>query len=574
MNGNNMKRVICIIAALGVLFSCHQPETIEPTTDSIGLSSVSATFIDGDLSSDPTAIFTAQVTNLDEDIVIKVPWFYPEDSDKTITDISKMKITASMDYNCFLSPTLTLLDLNKENMFEFTDGRGEKHKICIRGEIAKLSKKSLVSFAVTEPSLVSILDDENKTVTITISDGIDISACKVEYTISPHATCSLDGLTSVNFNNVKSIDVTAHDGTTASYQVILSDVSLRKIPYGFRSGSESKLWSADLVGMGIGYTSDVNPSLAVLGSNLVVCPGNGDTPFYLNKSNGVKAGDIVLGSAEASGVIKNDDAGHMLIANRTTTDFHIWMTSSVTEAPVELISYTITSGFPLGGKMSVQGDVTGNALIVMPFEAIPNISSENEIIIWEITDGVVAEPRVIALTGFVGLAWNPGYWGSSPDGIPAVAPLTSSLSDGMLFGVYDEDVIYHIDGTTFAMTQKLGSQGDDAWMYNNNSIAVKDFNNARYATLLCSGFFPQWGGVPVLYVYDIANLSTVTGNVNDSPATVLVPECGTFYVNGEGPTGAGDVIIVPSADGYYLNMYYVEHNNRIIEAFQCDCIDK
>ena len=36
----------------------------------------------------------------------------------------------------------------------------------------------------------------------------------------------------------------------------------------------------------------------------------------------------------------------------------------------------------------------------------------------------------------------------------------------------------------------------------------------------------------------------------------------------------GDVILVPSADGYYLNIYCICNNTRVIAAYQVDCIDR
>ena len=36
----------------------------------------------------------------------------------------------------------------------------------------------------------------------------------------------------------------------------------------------------------------------------------------------------------------------------------------------------------------------------------------------------------------------------------------------------------------------------------------------------------------------------------------------------------GDAILVPSSDGYYMNLYYIDNNNLVLGAYQVDCIDK
>jgi hypothetical protein len=112
-----MKTNIKLFAALAALamVACQEPVEVPPTTTSLGINSVSATFLKGDLASNKMAVFTTKVTSLEEDIVIAVPWFFPEDSDNVITDITEMRVTASMDYNCFLEPGLCVLDLTKEN---------------------------------------------------------------------------------------------------------------------------------------------------------------------------------------------------------------------------------------------------------------------------------------------------------------------------------------------------------------------------------------------------------------------------------------------------------------------------
>ncbi len=571
---NKIRKFFGLLALSVAIFGCHKPEIIPPTTTAIGLNSVSAIFNAGKLKNDPSAKFTTTISSPDQlnsNIVINVPWFYPEHSNNIITDITNMRVLVSIDDNCFIEPSVNVLDLTKENHFTFTDGRGEKHKIVITGKIAKLSKCDLLSFSITNPSLVSVLNKENSTITISVNEFTNYTKCKVAYDISPHASCSLDGMETVDFSTINKITVTAHSGATKVYDVILSDAPVEKIPYGFRPNSQEIVWSVDMESLGMMRSAEKNVSLGVLGNNLIICAGNGDTPIYVNRTNGVKVGNISLGSAEATGQIENDEAGNLLICNRSNTEFKIWSTRAVDQSPTLLLSHTVTNGFKLGSKLSVRGDIKSNAIIVVPYEGIDGVSGTNEMVYWTVTGGVISAANTKSITGG---AINQGLsvWGSAPANSPAFVPLSTNVSDGFVFSAYDSNTLFFIKGDDFTMRPMLTDGRTLAWAYNNNCMDVKVFNKARYTIALHCGHFPQWGGVPLLFLYDMTTLSSVTGTVNASPSLVLSHTCSTFYVTGGAAAAGGDVLLYPSPDGYFMNIYYIEHNNRIIESFQVDCI--
>ncbi|MEG2061009.1 MAG: DUF5018 domain-containing protein [Alistipes sp.] len=560
-----MKKLIYILALAGVFASCHEPEKLEPTTTSIGLTSVSAMFNDGDYKDKLEATFSAKITDLSQDIVIVVPWFFPESSDNQITDITNMKVTAAMDYNCFLSPMLGVLDLTKPNYFTYTDGRGEHHDICIRGEIRKLSGNNLLSLSTTNPTVTGVINQAAATITFPVPTATDMSACEVEYSLSAHASSSMDGKATFDFETNKTITITAHDGTKKVYTI--QKVEPPKINYGFRVGSETTKWSINESDAGIAWTADKTVSLAVLGNFLVVSGGDGTAPAYLNRANGQKIGNINIGSADATGSVRNDDAGNLLICNHSSSEFKIWKTTSVTAAPTLLLAYTIDTGFPMGYKIAVQGDINTNALILVTVEGIADVSTSSEIVCWPVTGGVVGAAVKTTLTGVA--------WGNAPANIAGIVPFSANPADGLLMSYYDDDQLYSVNGTTGAASVLLGAQSDGtAWMTNNNSIAIKEFNKARYAALLCTNHFPQWSGVPILFMYDMTELAKATGTIDATPVMVFKPTCRTFYSAGDGVAACGDVILVPSTDGYMLNLYYIEHNNAVIEAYEFDCIQQ
>jgi hypothetical protein len=578
-----MKTNIKLLAALAALamVGCQEPVEVPPTTTSIGIHSVSATFLKGELSTNKMAVFSTSVTSLEEDIVIPVPWFFPEDSNNQITDITEMRVTATMDYNCFLDPGLCVLDLTKENHFDYTDGRGEHHDIVIRGEIRKLPYKQIIDFQVVNPSLITIIDEANKVINISYTDATEpmLGECEVEYSLSPHATISIADEETIDLTTLKEVVVTAHDGSQQTYTIQAKNSTPKKVQYGYAAGSESELWFLEMEGLGIPCVEINNQSLAVAGKYLVVCPGTGAEPVLLNKNTGRKEGTMALTGGVEAGYVCNDDAGNLLISNRTDATFCIWKTNDVTATPTLLLSYDNTTGYPLGGSFKVQGDINGNALIVAPFWGTEVGGGQNNIIFWHITNGVVSEPTIQAITGFVGPAWGAGHWYFTANSPIAFTPLGTRIEDGLLLSVYDENTLYLVDGTSFTCSKLLGGYSADNFPNApiNRSISAKMFNNARYVALFATGAWPAWAVNTYLYLYDMTSMAGMSGTIEATTALMfnLAPE--TFYEQGGGTGGnvapVGDVILVPSSDGYYMTLYCIDNNNRLVVAYQVDCID-
>ncbi len=579
----NIKLLVALVAS--ALVACQEPVEVPPTTTSIGIHSVTATFLKGPLASNALAVFSTPVTSLEEDIVIPIPYYFPENSNDQITDITQMRVTATMDYNCFLEPGLAVLDLTKRNEFLYTDGRGEQHNIVIRGEIRKLSLKEIVSFDVTvgdEEPLITIVDNENKIINISYTDATEplIGECKVDYEVSPHATCSLDGVESVDLTTLKEVEVTAHDGTKQIYTVVSKNATPKKVPYGFAAGSEKELWCLEMEFIGIPCVETNNQSLAVLGKYLIVCPGNGDAPLVLNKTTGKVEKTMTLSGGVEAGYVCNDDAGNLLICNRTDATFCIWKTNDIDATPELLLSYDNNQegrGYPLGGAMKIQGDINGNALIVAPFWGTAVGGGQNKIIYWHIINGVVSEPTIKAITGFVGIKWMPYFWNTVDNSPIAFTPLGTTIEEGLLLSVYDENVLYLVDGTTFTCSQLLGTYTTFKNPPINRSISAKHFNNARYVALLSVGPWPAWAVYSHIYLYDMTSMAGMSGSLDDTSALKIHVEPETFYSQGGGEGGGvaptGDIILVPSNDGYYMHLYCIDNNNRWIVAYQVDCID-
>ena len=559
-----MKKHLYIIltGVVGFFMGCQSPDDLISSTNSDGLNSLTTYFATGNHTS---AAFKTTVTDITSDIVINIPYYYPEETDTTTT-ITAMKVTASMDDNCSLSPKLGILDLTQKNYFNYTNGKGETKKICITGAIKKLSGTQITYFSVPAndatgfAGVTGTIDQDNKIISLITLD--DLSAVNVDYKLSPHATISPDPKTTVmNLNVSTQFTVTAQDGSTSTYTV--SKAAPEKIAYGYRSGSQTLLWAFDFTTKGFTWDGTNNASLASIGNNLIVNMGNGTTPIYFNRITGAKIGEITLGSASAAGCVTNDLNGNLLTCNYAAdgSTFRIYKTKSVTTAPSVFISYSNSTGSILGRKMSVQGSIDGDAIISAELE---NANGSSSYVRWIVSGGTVGSPEVITMTGI-------GGWSSSVTIGDIVYP-TTNPSDGYFTSFYDADVLRYMKGTTSQASLNPQSDGS-AWGYNNNCLDVKSFNGAKYLSLCCVSHFPGWGMNTQLYLYDVTSMGQFTGTVDTSLALTFKPTI-TSYNSSDGVSATGDVLLVPSADGYSLTLYYIDNNCKALGAYQFDCIKK
>lgn len=557
------KLLYIIISSLVVLAGCQSPDDIVPPTDKQGFNRLVAKITTGEYAEKIAVEYT--ISDLSATTyVIPVPWFYPEDSyNETTPYMTAMKVEANLDNNYSIYPGLGILDLTKDNHFTIIDPSGVKKEIIIKGERTKSSACNIISFSLKDKDVTGIIDNAAGTISLISID--DLSNSLADYELSPHAlSISPDpAVTPLDFNNDVELTVTAHNGTTTKKYTVKKAIP-EKIGAGYRKGSEESVYALDLTAYGFAMTKSTNPSLAVLGSYLVVNLGDGSAPLYLNRSTGAKVGSVAMGSANAGGSITGDVYGNMLIANTATAGgtLNVYKTRSVTTAPTLFFSMSNNTGYTIGTKMSVQGNLDGDAIIVATCE------SSSAFVRWIVSGGVVGSPEVITVSDI-------GTWGNA-DNAPRFTYATTSLSDGYYLGHYAGGAgdVYYIDGNTNAVVRKLAGTGD--WARGAGILDIKEFNNVRYMAVYNMGFFPQWALGGQIYMYDVSNPGLVTGSVADSPALSFKLESITSYNGGATPSEprTADILLYPSADGFMMNMYYIDNASGVLGCYQFDCIDK
>lgn len=544
---------------------CQKPEEVVPTVARQGITSLTAIFTSGEYAGKEAVRYQAADSAATR-YVIPVPWFYPDDSDNETTGaIRAMRVRAEIANNCRIFPELSVLDLTQENLFTFTEADGKRRRICITGERVKSDQCRLLNFVIEDKGIAGVIDQDKRTVSLISID--DLSECTAVYSLSPHAAISPDpAVTPLNFNEVTELTVTAHNGSSRTVYTVKKEVP-GKIASGFRPGSETALFHLDLASLNL---TGKNLSLGVTSNYLVVSGSDGTAPLYLNRSTGRKAGRIRLGNAPADGCIASDAEGTLLICNRADAGatFHIYRTNSVTAEPELWLSWKNASGFPVGLRVAVQGDLAGDAMIVATCEG-NQVSAANRFVCWTVKDGTPGPAEVVEVTGA-------DYWQSVPNGTKVV-PRSLEASEGFFLGFYNGAAGYfnklaYIDGGSHAMTAFLTEQSDGyGWAFNYNCLDAKLFNKAKYLALYTPSYFPTWPDTN-LYLYDVSSLSTFSGTVDAANALVFKTQ---FAAESSGSAGGpADVLLAPTPDGYKLQVYVVDASFGLLSAYEFDCIDK
>lgn len=559
--------ILTFLAALALFSACHKPEFIETTADRQGLTSLTAIFSFGPYTDQEMAKLTVTDDTQDR-FVIPIPYFFPPTSeDETLVYMTRVRVQAELQPNYTLSPPLTLLDLTEENWFTYTDPHGNSREICITGERVKSAECVLMSFVLDEPAVAGVIDQAARTVILPTKE--DVSAATARVQLSPHAAIFPNPAIPRDYSQPFTYTVTAHDGTEAEYTVMVGDPE--KIDSGINPASVEKLFNFDPVSrLGLpDFTAACPVSIAAIGGQLVICPGDGSTPITVNGLDGTKTGTLVLGSA-VPGSIANDAAEHLLITNVARGGderevVNLYRTSSVKDTPTLLYSFENPVDCPIGHKMKVMGDIDHDAVIIYTVEGIDGITSASQIVTLTVRDGEVASLEV---TDFAptGLAW-----GSAPVNVATVVPASADpAKDGWFLNYYEggtqEIDCLHWISPSLADTP-LGSYGGDlAWGNNANCLDTKTFNKVNYLAMFVVSHFPAWGIGPKLYLYDVDTPS--------SPGLLFANETIGWYQQGSYAVAAGDVTIAPSADGFKVYVYYYDHNSQVVGGYVADCIKR
>lgn len=555
----NNTYIAIVMVLLTFLGGCHQPDELLPSVSREGINSITATFSDG------TGQFTGYITDGSNQIVIPIPYYYPESSDNqvTTTQLSNMRITANLDDNVTVSPSLLYLDLTKDNAITVTDQLKQQKQYTIRGEIRKSNACLIEEFKLPSLGITGVINEAAKTISL-IAIG-DLVPALGELTMSYHASVSPDPRTaSLDYDNDIKLTVTAHDGVTQSVYTVKKAVP-EKLAYGIRTGS-GKLMFAKKLKADLGITLDnLTGGIAVSGDYLVLNTRSASS-IYINAKTGEKAGEIDLG--EIKGSLTNfyntaDDDGNILVCNLAPNagSFKVWKLNSVTASPKLYIEWN--GAVAIGRKLSIAGSLNNNAIITAPI-----LAAGQKFARWTVVNGALTSetPEIITMTGLV------KGWTTNCD---IVYTSGADVNSDYFVASYSDCTFAWVNGTTNTVRKSLDAISSN---YIPNAVDYVTFNNAKYTTLNWVNSF-NWGAADAVWLLDVSSDDNFAGNLETNTCKSVVWESDRDKYGAKGVTplvangnGTGDVALKVSDDGYYMYLYFMFTNGYVV-GYQFDCID-
>jgi hypothetical protein len=131
----------------------------------------------------------------------------------------------------------------------------------------------------------------------------------------------------------------------------------------------------------------------------------------------------------------------------------------------------------------------------------------------------------------------------------------------------------------YKLGKLIGSNEEYPSHVNPNCLDSKMFNNANYMALFVSHHFPAWEPQNIdLWLYDIGDPATVSGEYQTSPAIVAYDSWVDYYNktnNAKNETmSSSDVVIAQSKDGLRLYVYCYDHYAGVLCGYTADCVKR
>ena len=374
-------------------------------------------------------------------------------------------------------------------------------------------RKQLTAFAFNEISLPTqaIINQENNTITARLPFDTDLTKITPTIKVSDKATVTPPSGVANDFSDTTTYIVTAENGTTETYSVI---ISLSE------PGAQSKLilsqpiWNLSQSGVGVPsyFTADGERGVAY-GNNHVYVTNNNDKILILNAETGNQEGSLnttgLDGGAPKIADVDVSDDGSILSCNSVeftsdaggeATTFKVYKWSDEAADPVEFITYTNTE-YRMGDSFSVIGDISTNAVILTTFgrKFLNPTTRGNLIFRWDVVDGVPdVMPTIITVQGVASLT----KFGSRPH--------------AQLLDV--EDTVYYVNANDIDFTrvgldgsfqERIPNSGRNLYDGFNSYFEIFEFADKKVIVTA----FPRSASESRLLVIDITNgLEKVTNN--------------------------------------------------------------
>lgn len=549
--------------AAALFAGCQEPRDLTPSEARNGINSITASF-PGDNAEENH--FASEIDYEAGIITIVFPYTYPANSASHLekSDLTRVKLEANLDDNVTVEPPLLFMDLSRDdNFITVTDQKKQKKTYQIVAEIRKSSLCAITKYDIPSLSLVGVVNEAAKTVSF-IYGGASTGAVLADVAISFGASFQGTDPTVTPFDYGQTpvtVKVVAQDGvTTSEYSVAVAAPDL--IDKGMRYGSEKLMWAVNTFDLGVGDALLMG-GLAAL-DDYVVLNTRGEDLIVLSAETGEKVGTIPL---DFKGNLSNfyctaDNADHILVCNLTPNDgnvLKIRRIDGISGTPASFIEFD-AGGVALGRKISVYGDIDGDAIVTAPV-----YQGENSFYRWKVVGGVPdATPELITIAQADMNKWNYNcdvVYTSATD-INADYMMAAYAT---LTGVDGSGNRYHfwMDGQNH--TVRYYSPGySQNWVP--NAVDYAYFNGVGFMlSITINGF--TWGADDVVYLYDLSQ--------DNLDQTAWQCDRGIYgsFANQSKANGnqTGDVALHLSDNGVYMNAYFLFSGGKVGRV-QFDCL--
>ena len=551
--------------ALSALFmaSCQQPDfKVSEAEATKAINSITASFID-DTSEENH--FKSEIDYDNHVITIVFPYTYPANTKYNLTedDLKKVKVVANLDDNCFIEPSILIMDLTQDNIITVINQKKERTDYIVRGEIRKSKACAVTAFKLVDENLVGVVNESTKVISIIKDEAPAKQLAEVELSFGATITGTDPTKVACDYSKDVKFTVTAQDGkTTAEYTVKVQLPST--LEKGMRPGSGKILWNNKIVDTYAPATPLMMTSMAVIKDYIVLNTRNEDM-MVVNRKTGAKEGTIKLPFKSSLGNFKatGDSSDNILVTNLDSKEIVVYRIKGINGTPTEYIRYNV-GGKSYGRGISVIGSLDKDAVITMPrFE-----DAGWYFLRWTVTGGVLnTEPELVTINSSVsagGWVYNCDVVATDPSNpksdyfVNSYAKLTGGTTANV-----DRGTIW-IDGAT--NKDKCHSPYTSSnWV--RNALDYVKFNGVGYLIANSVNSF-TWGADDMIYLYDLgdANLDNI----------VWKSEVGIYgsmsNINQANGNACSDVALRLSDNGYYMYAYFFFAGGQLV-CVQFDCLD-
>ncbi|MGM9791011.1 MAG: DUF5018 domain-containing protein [Candidatus Cryptobacteroides sp.] len=330
---NTNKSILATLALVALLGSCHKPdELVRENNENVMTLSVKATLLQNSVEYD------AEIDDEFGFVNIYLP-YYVSDTEEIMSDLSQIKIRATMPLGARFEPGLSgIHDLSGGKVLTRTlvSENGDRKSYTFRAIRKKSDNSRLASIALSDEDIRMVYSitepaeegGKGKLTVLKTSGALEAALESVKLVPAPWATVYAAGLDeetgTVNLNAIKEVIVISQDGVGKTvYEVVIDTPSL--VPAG-QIGYISNLFGVQCTAVNpMGFEADANCSMAAVDNYLIISNKNDFNRMSVySRFSGRQLTDVTINTSGIDAgrelrAIGSDDDGHLVAATYTCT---------------------------------------------------------------------------------------------------------------------------------------------------------------------------------------------------------------------------------------------------------------